>query len=271
MSIDLDAYLKRIGYIADRKPTLETLRAVHALHPQTIAFENLSPLLGHAVPLDPSGLHEKMVRNGRGGYCYEQNLLFASALEAIGFKFRHLTGWARWGLPPGVDLPRSHLLLLIDIDGEEWLADVGFGGNTMTSPLRLHSDAEQPTAHEPARIVRNNGSYMVQVKPAERWADLVRFDLGAPNAADLEMGNWFTSTHPKSRFKNELLAARTDTGRRYGLRNNELAEHRIGGPSTRRKLTGVAELRDALTDLFRIKLPDDPALDPMLARFAGMP
>ena len=52
--------------------------------------------------------------DGRGGYCYEQNLLLGSVLEALGFKFRHLTGWPRWQVAPGRLLPRTHLLLLVD-------------------------------------------------------------------------------------------------------------------------------------------------------------
>ena len=101
VSIDLDAYFKRVGYTGDRKPTLATLRELHRRQPQAIAFENLSPMMGQAVPIDAPSLHSKMVAGGRGGYCYEQNLLFASVLEALGFKFRHLTGWPRWQLPPG--------------------------------------------------------------------------------------------------------------------------------------------------------------------------
>src|SRR5581483_8518947 len=81
MSVDLDAYFARVGYDGPRKATLDTLRALHRLHPQAIAFENLSPLLGDPVPLDAAALHDKMVRNGRGGYCFEHNLLFASVLR----------------------------------------------------------------------------------------------------------------------------------------------------------------------------------------------
>ena len=269
MSVDLDAYFRRIGYSGDRAPTLAALRELHRLHPQAIAFENLSPLLGHPVPIDPQALHEKMVRGGRGGYCYEQNLLFASVLKGLGFKLRELTGWPRWGVAPGRLLPRTHLLMLIDLEGEEWLADVGFGGNTLTGPLRLRDPGEQATPHEPARVVGEDGGFVIQVKIDEAWRDLVAFDLGAQSFAELEMGNWFTSTHPKSRFKNELFAARADTGRRYGLLDNVLTEHRRDGQSERRKLTTTAELRDALTDIFKIKLPQGADLETVLERFAG--
>jgi N-hydroxyarylamine O-acetyltransferase len=266
--IDLDAYLKRIGYSGDRKPTLALLRELHRLQPAAIAFENLSPLMGLPVPIDAASLHKKMVAGGRGGYCYEQNLLLASVLEALGFQFRHLTGWPRWQVAPGRLLPRTHLLLLVTIDGEDWLADVGFGGNTLTAPLRLNDRGEQQTPHEPARMVERDGFLVIQPKIKNEWHDLVAFGLEHQNFAELEMGNWFTSTHPRSRFRNELFMARSDTSVRYGLLDNVLTTHKLDGPTERRALTNAAEIRDAITDVFHVRLPADPQLDVVLARCA---
>ena len=241
---------------------------MHRLQPASIAFENLSVLLGHGVPIDAPSLHRKMVVEGRGGYCYEQNLLLGSVLEALGFQFRHLTGWPRWQVASGRLLPRTHLLLLITIDGEEWLADVGFGGNTLTAPLNVKERGEQPTPHEPARLVERDGTLVIQPKIKNEWHDLVAFGLEHQSFAELEMGNWFTSTHPKSRFRSELFLARSDAGVRYGLSDNVLTTHKLGGASERRTLGSGAELRDAITDVFRVRLPNDPNLNPMLARFA---
>lgn len=268
MSIDLDAYFRRIGYSGDRKPTLATLRELHRLQPATIAFENLSPLMGQPVPIDAPSLHKKMVADGRGGYCYEQNLLLASVLEALGFKFRHLTGWPRWQVAPGRLLPRTHLLLLVSIDGEEWLCDVGFGGNTLTAPLRLNERGAQQTPHEPVRLIERGNTLVIQPNIKNEWHDLVAFGLEHQNFAELEMGNWFTSTHPRSRFRNELFLALSDTGVRYGLLDNVLTTHKLNGASERRILSNAAEIRDAIVDVFRVRLPADPQLNATLARFA---
>lgn len=268
MTIDLDAYFRRIGYPGDRRPTLTLLRELHRLQPATIAFENLSPLLGQPVPIDAPSLHKKMVTDGRGGYCYEQNLLLGSVLDALGFTFRHLTGWPRWQVAPGRLLPRTHLLLLVTIDGEEWIADVGFGGNTLTAPLRLNERGEQQTPHEPARLIERDGFLTIQPKIKNEWHDLVAFDLERQNFAELEMGNWFTSTHPRSRFRNELFLARSDTGVRYGLLDNVLTTHKLNGATERRTLANAAEIRDSITDVFRVRLPNDPQLNATLARCA---
>jgi N-hydroxyarylamine O-acetyltransferase len=172
-------------------------------------------------------------------------------------------------VPPDRLVPRTHLLLLVDLDGEERIADVGFGGNTLTAPLRLRDRGEQATPNEPARIVENDGAFTIQVKIRGQWHDLVAFDLDVQNPAELEMGNWFTSTHPKSRFRNELFTARSEPGVRYGLLDNVLTTHRLEDGTEKRTLENAAEIREALINIFRIKLPDDPALEGALARHAG--
>lgn len=268
MSIDLDAYFKRIGYGGARKPALETLRALNRLHPQAIPFENLDPLLGRPVPLDAAALEDKMVRQGRGGYCFEQNLLFAEVLRTLGFKLRILTGWPRLGISPDTPRPRTHVLILVEADGEEWIVDVGFGGNTLTAPLLLKSRDAQPTPHEPARLRATETGLMVQAEIGGEWRDLVEFDLSRQSFAELEMGNWYTSTYPRSRFRNELFAARAFEGGRYGMLDNVLSTHRLGQPSERRVLKDAAEIRAALTDLFKIRLPQAD-LESLLRRFVS--
>lgn len=266
MSIDLDAYCRRIGYAGDRTPTLDTLRDLHLLHPQAMAFENLDPLLKRPVPLDLPALQRKLVHGGRGGYCYEHNLLFAAALRAMGFKVTELAARVLWNRPEGAVTPRVHMLLLVDIAGEDYVADVGFGGNTMTGPLLLRSPAAQPTPHEPFRLIEAGGEFVAQAMIKGAWAPLYRFDLVEQLLPDHEQGNWYMATHPSSRFVDGLMAGRPDAGRRYALLNNHLAVHRAGRDSEKQVLRTAAELRDALTDLFKLTLPQDGQLDRVLAK-----
>jgi N-hydroxyarylamine O-acetyltransferase len=275
VTIDLDAYLARIGYDGPRVPTAGVLRELHRLHPQAIAYENLSPLLGRPVPLDDVSLQGKMLRDGRGGYCYEQNLLFAAALTALGFRWRLLTGWPRWGVPAQTPRPRIHAMLLVQVEGEEWLCDVGFGGNTLTAPLLARSREVQETPHEPARLINKDATQperlMIQTEINNAWHDLVELDFSRQTFAELEMANWFTSAHPKSRFRNELFVARPDEGCRYVMLDNVLSIYRMKGENERRILASTAEIRDALHDLMHIRLPHDPSLDTTLSRIAANP
>ncbi len=267
--IDLDAYFARIGYDGPRQPTLETLRALHLLQPQAIAFENLDPLLKRPVRLDPASLEQKMVHSGRGGYCYEQNLLFAHALRTLGFSINEHAARVLWNVPAGVNTPREHMLLLVDLDGKRYLVDVGFGGNVLTAPLLLNSTEEQATPHEPFQVLKDGDRYILQFKFRGNWAKLYRFDLSEQLQPDHEQGNWFVSTHPNSIFVNGLMAARAEPDRRYAMRNNELSIHRLNGGSEKRVLNTVLELRDALGDLFKVQLAGLEGLDAALARLTG--
>lgn len=108
---DLDAYLQRIRYSGERAPTLATLAAIQVRHAEAIAFENLNPLMGWPVRLDLGSLQEKMVRGGRGRYCYEHNLLFKQALEALGFRVTGLLARVLWGAPEGaITAQQSHVV-----------------------------------------------------------------------------------------------------------------------------------------------------------------
>jgi N-hydroxyarylamine O-acetyltransferase len=269
MSFDLDAYCARIGYEGERKPTLDTLRALHRAHPLAIPFENLDPLLGRPVRLDADTLQRKMLREGRGGYCYEHNLLFAGALRAIGFQVTELAGRVVWNVPPGQAFPRTHLLLLVAVDGGRFIADVGFGGNVPTAPLALDTAAEQDTPHGAFRLAKTPAHVILQAKIKGDWSDLYQFDFAEQIMADHEQGNWFVSTYPESIFRTRLMAARLAAGGRRGLLNNELIVHGAGNETRRTRLGSAAELRDALTDVFGIRLPDDPKLTDVLTRFAG--
>lgn len=264
--IDLDAYFQRIGYDGERTPTLTTLRAIHTLHATTIPFENLSPLLRQPVRLDLASLQDKLIHQGRGGYCFEQNLLLRAVLLALGFQVRGLAARVRWNVPDEVITARGHMLLRVDLDGEVYLADVGFGGLTLTAPLALICDREQSTPHEPFRISADGDGYLMQAQVGSTWKSLYRFDLQEQHLPDYEVSNWYLSNHPSSHFVTGLMAARPDADRRYALRNNQLAIHHLNSETERRLLTSVADVRAVLHDAFRIRLPQIPQLDPALQR-----
>lgn len=270
-SIDLDAYFRRIGYEGGRSASLETLCALHRLHPQAIPFENLDPLLGRPVPLDSASLERKLVREGRGGYCYEQNLLFREVLQALGFAVTGLAARVLWNAPEGAVTPRTHMLLLVYIDCAPYVVDVGFGGQTLTGPLRLEPNAEQATPHEPFRLVTSGSQFVLQSKIRKAWVPLYWFDLQEQFPPDYEVGNWYVATHPRSIFVTSLLVGRTEPDRRYALRNNQLAVHHLNGDTDKRTLATAAEIRETLQATFRLTLPEVTGLDETLTRLTTRP
>lgn len=270
-TIDLDAYFERIGYAGERTPTIETLRELHLRQAESIPFENLNPLLKRPVSLDAESLQQKLIRERRGGYCYELNGLFALALDALGFRLTRLG--ARVVYLSDVDAfpPRTHMLLRVDLGDESWIADVGFGGMVLTSPIRLTVDVPQETPHEPFRIVRWRDEYLMEAKIREAWVPLYRFTLQEQAPSDYELGNWYVSTHPSSLFVNFLVASRPAPGLRYALRNNELAIHRLNGGTERHTLTTADELRAALVELMQLELPSGEDIEALLEKIANTP
>ena len=267
-TIDLDAYFQRIGYSGERTASLSTLEAIHACHTNAIAFENLSPLLGQPVLLDLPSLQQKLVDAGRGGYCFEQNGLFRLVLIALGFQVISLAARVLWGAPEGVTTPRSHMLLLVQIEDVPYIADVGFGGSTLPTPIRLTPNARQSTSHEPFRLLPAKDSYILQVYFAGAWQSLYQFDPQPQYPADYEVSNWYVSTYPKSRFVNSLMVSRLEENCRYTLHDNRFTMRPLNGVAEHRTLTTAKALRCVLTREFRLTLPNHPDLETVLQRLA---
>ena len=264
---DLDAYFARVGFDGDAAPTLATLERLHALHPAAIPFENLSPFIGEEVALDLESLQRKLVSSGRGGWCFEQNLLFAAVLRALGFRLTTLAARVRWNAPPDELRPRSHMLLHVNLAEGDFIADVGFGGLVMTAPLRLRADLEQETPNETFRLRESPpGTYLLEAKVASEWMALYAFDLHEQLVPDYEVSNWYLSNHPKSPFVTGVVAARSEPGLRHALRMGRYALHRRDGETETRELKTVRDYREVLAGPIGIRLPDSPQLDLRLAK-----
>lgn len=266
----IDAYLDRIGYRGQPAATREALREIHLRHPQTIAFENLDSFLSVTAKLDIDSLEQKLVRGGRGGWCFEQNLLLSQALRSLGFAVRELAARVLWNAPAGIMRPRTHMVLLVEAETERHIVDVGFGGITLTAPLQFEMDVEQRTPHELFRIIEVDEEFIVQAYVQGEWKGLYRFDLQPQTLPDYELTNWYLANHPSSHFRSNLIVARAIPGGRYALLNDQLTIHHVNGDSERRKLSSVAELRNVLAETFLLRLPDTDDLGLALQRiFSG--
>lgn len=267
MGYELDAYLARIGQPDAGAADIATLRAVVAGHAQAIAFENLDAFTGRTPGLRPDDLAVKLVAGGRGGWCFEQNLLLRRALDDLGFRTTGLAGRVVWGRPDGAPMPpRGHMLLLVQLDEGPHVVDVGFGGLTLTGVLALEPERAQSTPHEPFRLWPDGTGFRMQARLGPDWTSLYRFDLGEQYPADYELTNWYLANHPDSHFVHDLMVARPDEDRRYALNGRTLSVHHLDGPTERRTLAGVDEIRTALREQFRLDLSALPDLDQALSR-----
>ncbi|NMZ37782.1 arylamine N-acetyltransferase family protein [Pseudomonas proteolytica] len=259
-------YLQRLGYDTPPAPTLETLAQLQLRHVSTFVFESLCTFLQVPVPIDLASVEQKVLLEGRGGYCYELNQMFLALLQELGFDARGITGHVVMGGPPDALTARTHRLTLVTLDGERYITDVGFGGMVPTSPLRLDDQAPQATAHEPYRLTSNAGSYTLWAQVGEEWRGLYVFDLHPQSHFDYEIGNWYVSTHPDSPFLGQLKVALIGPGLRRTLNNAHYAVHHLGRDSEKRRITDVDELLAVLQEAFGLRLPEHPQLRPKLAQ-----
>lgn len=276
MALDLNAYFDRVGYGGATDPTLDVLRALVTAHTRNIPFENLDPFLG--VPVDDlsvDALTDKLVHRRRGGYCYEQNGLMGYVLAELGFQVRRLGGRVVWMNPPDAPVPaQTHTLLAVSFPGSDgpYLVDVGFGGQTPTSPLRLAIGGVQQTTHEPFRLEDRRDGLVLQAQVREQWQSLYEFTTQTRPQIDLTVGSWYVSTHPSSHFVTGLMVAAVTDDARMNLAGRTLTIHRADG-TEKILLDDAATVVDVLGTRFGIDVPDpgglETRLDALLARQPG--
>ncbi len=135
--MNVDEYLTRLQYTGRRDVSKETLFALQEAHLRTIAYENLDIHLGVVVGLELSNSYNKIILQNRGGWCFELNGLLAWLLTELGFKLelrgavvvpeetkpKTLANFAKAITPES----RTHVVLIVEVDGEQSLTDVGFG------------------------------------------------------------------------------------------------------------------------------------------------
>ncbi|GAA3658864.1 arylamine N-acetyltransferase [Nonomuraea antimicrobica] len=216
--LDLDAYLSRIGYDGPLAPTARTLREVHLAHVRAIPFENVDVVLGRGALLDLGALQDKLVTGGRGGYCHEHNLLFAAALERLGFTLTRHLARIRLGRR---HLPRSHATLTVEADGRTWLADVGFGGEGLVEPIPFEEGAELTSGPWRWSLGRDGDFWVLHAGDTELYA--LRPD--EPHfPSDFEVANFYVANSPRSPFVRHVAVQRTTAGERIRLEDVTFAD-----------------------------------------------
>jgi arylamine N-acetyltransferase len=252
----LAEYFRRVSYTGPAEPTRDVLAAVVAAHNRSIPFENLDPLMGiPVIDLSAEALVDKLVRRRRGGYCFEQNGVMAEVLTRMGFGVDVLGGRVVW-MSDGDELPaQTHQALAVAVPGEDgrYLVDVGFGGQTLSSPIRLETDTVQQTRHEPYRIRQHGDGLVLESDIRGTWEPLYVFSTGLFPMIDRQVGSWYVSTYPGSHFVYGLSVALVTDDARWNLRGRNLAIHGKGG-SERIRFDTASDVVNALTERFGLDL-----------------
>jgi N-hydroxyarylamine O-acetyltransferase len=256
---DAAAYCRRIGASLPAAPTLGALSSLHRAHLLAVPFESLDIQLGRPIRLDLDAFLDKVVRQGRGGYCYELNGLFAALLRTVGYRVDLVSApvaTSGGGYTPEYD----HLALVVDSAAmdERVLADVGFGAGFI-EPLPLRDGFVRRERGTDVGLVRDgedeSGTWVYRERPAGAdWAARYLFTTRPHPLADFAPRNAWQQTSPDSHFTRQRLASRlTDTGR-VTLSGDRLITTTHGAREERP--VDASELPAVLKEEFGIVLPD---------------
>lgn len=250
--LDLPAYLQRIGYAGERGADVSTLGELHLAHATRIPFENFDVLFGRPISLALDDLQDKLVRQRRGGYCFEQNKLFAAALREFGFQVTALA--ARVRQRQSTLLPRTHMCLLVRASGRDWVADVGFGGEGLLQPVPMTGEPVRQFLWTYRVMEESPGLWVLQLQRDQGWVDLYAFSLEPQEDVDFEMANYYVSTHPKSRFVRTLTVQLPAPEKRQILRDRELTTD-TGNGIRSVVIRDDTEMLEVLAQKFDLALP----------------
>jgi N-hydroxyarylamine O-acetyltransferase len=250
--VDVSSYLERIGYEGARAPTLDTLRALHRRHMLSVPFENLDIHLGRTIVLDEGAFFDKIVRQRRGGFCYELNGLFAALLRQLGYELDLLSG--RVSNEAGHFGPEfDHLVLLLRLDGQQWIADVGFG-DSFLEPLAL--DGQEQSVGGMVYFIDSwpDGRILLR-KENGQWAAKYVFTLQPHGLEEFAGMCVYHQTSPNSTFPRARICSRATPQGRITLSGMRLIET-VNGERTERILESEEQYAQALVENFGIVLPN---------------
>ncbi|MGE5452115.1 MAG: arylamine N-acetyltransferase family protein [Acidobacteriota bacterium] len=256
-NFDLTRYLQRIGFEGPARPDIDTVARMMRSQLQTVPFENLDVQAGKIVSMVPEDIVDKIVHRPRGGYCYEVNGLFAMALQALGVPYQFVA--CRPMFYP-VRRPKTHMALVLKLDGVQWLVDLGFGSHGIRQPMRLDGSGEAiQQGPDQFRLTPTGDTHLLQAFSEGQWLNQYEFNLSPQEWVDFAPANYLNSTHPDAIFVQKRLIIVHTPGGRHVLLGDTLKTHEAGQVTQRTvaepELGGVLAELFGLTEAAAVKAP----------------
>jgi len=218
-NFSLPNYLTRIGFDGVPQADLESLSSLMQAQLQSVPFENTEVQAGRIPSLVAEDIVSKIIDDKRGGYCYEINGLFAMALTAIGFKW-YFAGARPMFYP--TKRPKTHMVIIVELDGVSYLCDAGFGGYGLREPMRVEANTHTIQNGDEFKMELVDNEYVLSSLVAGEWMRQYGFALMPQEFIEFGLANYFNATHPDTIFTQKKLAImQTPNGRKI-LVDNEL-------------------------------------------------
>ncbi|MEH6577727.1 MAG: arylamine N-acetyltransferase [Amphritea sp.] len=243
------AYLADLD-ITQERVNLELIKQIQSRHIARYCFNSLAVVLSQEIPIDSESVFQKIVEQGRGGYCFEHNKLVFDVLTELALDVRILL--ARVVYNKEVEAPRTHRITLLKLDGEDYIVDTGFGHYGARYPVKLKLGLDQDQGDVCYRIIQNKqGDYCYQIFKDNEFFTLYTFDLNTYTEADCMTGHFYSHKFPQAGFVNNLVVSRKHFNNIQSLRNNEFHQTE-NGETQITPIKDVADLHDKLTRVFEL-------------------
>ncbi len=256
------------AYLADLEITasgdVEFLRELQSKHIARYSFNSLAAVLGQDISLEVEAIFSKIVEKQRGGYCFEHNKLVLSVLEELGFDVRLLM--AKVIYDRDVDVARTHRITLLNLEGDDYIVDTGFGHFGARFPVKLELGLEQNQGDAVYRIIQNShNDYCYQVFKDEAFFTLYTFNLYQYSEAECLPAHFYSHKSPDAAFVNNMVVCRKFYNDILSLRNSELFRIRDGETITT-VITSAKHLHQVLTEIFELDF-DSAIADFLFSKF----
>ncbi len=210
----IDTLLSRIGLPSMPAADIDGLFTLHRAYLETVPYEDLAVQLGETGPLDFPLLASR-VSSGRGGYCFELNTVLAGLLRACGFEVTHHQAVV------GGEGPTNHMVLLVPIDGETWIADAGLGEGFL-DPLPLREGVHEIGPFSYGLTQEAGGTWWMT---QHEWSSFSGFRMQPESSvvADFEEHHRRLATSPDSSFVKTFVVQKPQSDRITTLRSRTLS------------------------------------------------
>ena len=246
----VDAYLANLELTPS--VSIEFLHELQSKHIARYSFNSLAVVLGQDISLDIEVIFKKIVEKQRGGYCFEHNKLALNVLAELGFEVRLLMAKVIYNRD--IDVARTHRITLLDLEGDEYIVDVGFGHFGARHPVKLELGLEQNQGDAIYRIIQNsNNDYCYQIFKDNDFFTLYTFDLHSYSEAECLPAHFYSHKSPDAAFVNNMVVCRKFYDDILSLRNGDL--FRISNEvTTTTVITSAQNLYSILVDDFELDL-----------------
>ena len=212
----ISEYLELLGCADCREKNVENLCRLQRAHLEKIPYNNFDIYFSGIVPaLDEESLFEKIVRQKRGGYCFELNGLYSQLLRDLGYQVEEY--FARWHFGGCDPLPmRRHRICKVVCEGKAFISDVSIGSAGSVIPFDFEFDKVQPRRVRDYRFIRDEKlGVLLEAISGNTWVPYYSFTTDPHFPLDFEYANFYCASYADSIFRKKFFMHRQSEDIQY--------------------------------------------------------